>query len=74
MLGVPGLERQISGWGRSRSSPYLHYPGVEIRVDEVGVVWKPADGEDRNDNTEHLDYLRKLHFWGAIEKSHLHEI
>ena len=35
---------------------------VEVGKDEVGVVGKPADGEDGNDNTEHLDYLSKLHF------------
>ena len=35
--------------------------GGDVRVvvvDEVGVVWKPADGEDGNNNTEHFDYLK----------------
>ena len=38
--------------------PFFHYPRIDIGVDEVGMVGKPADGKDWDHQTKHLDYLK----------------
>ena len=33
-----------------------HDGGLVVGVEEVDVVWEPANTEDRDDDDEHLDY------------------
>ena len=40
---------------------YLGDGGVVVGVDEVDVVWRPADHEDTHHHGEHLHYLPNIH-------------
>ena len=53
--------------------PFFHYPRIDIRVDEVGMVGKPADGKDWDHQTKHLDYLKDLdciQHWTVLDCIH----
>ena len=35
----------------------LHYFRIEVGVNEIRVIWKPANGKNRGDRSKHLDHL-----------------
>mgnify|MGYP005984763307 CR=1 FL=1 len=37
-----------------------NYISVVVDVEEIAVIWEPANCEDEDDEDEHLDYLKEF--------------
>ena len=56
MLGVYQALHQQVNFSFPPAHSHPHYLRVVVGVEEVDVVWEPANTKDRDDDDKHLDY------------------